>query len=448
MKAAGGSDDRRVRRRIAGAFIALGVLAMLGAGVLVHGALVRIPRLERQAEAARAVQFHASSIARHLNFILAEAPNGVLADSEELERRLDLIDADLSALAARGIPIAPLEPVLSAAERLARERSGAASAQLRDIRLRLDDVIAGAGEEARLASLAAEQAALGVILGTAVAGLVYVLLLVGAGYYVLRIVRRQQRAIADQLQALEDKNEDLEAFTGRVAHDLRGPLAPLSVVADVLDRRADDPAAVRDLAVRIRRASDGAQRLIGSLLAFSTTDRAASSPEAGAPVDRCVSSAIADQQHLMDEQGIEVETTLVPVSARIDPSLLGTVLYNLISNAVRYMPQQGRRRIEVRSWVEGARVITEVEDSGAGIAAPARDTIFDPFVRASTLPGGVGLGLATVKRIVEAHRGTVGFGDGSLGGACVRFDLPLAAGAEQGDDRDEPAPSPRVRPHA
>jgi signal transduction histidine kinase len=428
MQARPADEDGKVRRRIAAAFILLGLMATVGTALLVYNATSRIPHLNQQADEARAVQFHASSIARHFNFILAKAPQGSLADAAELDRRLDLIDADVTALARlRGPEVASLEPVRRAAARLAVARSEAAIGEHDRIRSGLDELIVRAGVEAQEVSEAVEGTSRAIVLAAAVASLSYLLLLAGAGLYVLRTVRRQQRAIADQVRALEDRNRDLQAFAGRVAHDLRGPLAPLAMAAELLERRAGDPHAVRGLAGRVRRSSGRAQGLIDSLLAFSTTGRAPSSG-AHARVDACVASALEDQQDLIDEQGIELETSLSPALASIEPSLLRTVLYNLLSNAIRYLPREGRRRIEVRCWTEPGRVVLEVEDSGAGIPVEARDSVFDPFVRFSRVPGGVGLGLATVKRIVEAHDGTVRLGDGELGGTCVRVELRRAVG--------------------
>lgn len=443
MKGAASAEDGRARRRIAAAFIVLGIMAMAGAGILVDRALIRIPRLNQQAAAAREVQFYASSIARHINYILAETTERSFPNAAALERRFELLDAEITALVRLRRPEAvPLDRARDAAVRLARERSPGALEDLRAIRTDLDELIEEAELEAREVSMRVESSSRTTVFAAAVAGLVYVLLLAAAAIYVLGVVRRQQEAIAGYVQRLEDRNSDLEVFAGRVAHDLRGPLTPLGMSADLLQRMADEPAEVRRLASRVRRSSVRAQRLIDSLLAFSTTGRA-QSEDATAQVDECVRAAIEDQQDLIDEQRIEVSTQLASVRARIDPSLLRTVLYNLIANAVRYMPREGVRRIEVRCGAKSNRVVTEVDDSGEGIPVEARATVFNSFVRSSRVPGGVGLGLATVKRIVEAHAGSVVLGDGALGGTCVRVELPLSAQAEAArpDDPDEPRPS-------
>jgi signal transduction histidine kinase len=427
MEVAQGGEDHRVRRRIAAAFIVLGLLASIGAGVLVHGAVIRIPRLNAQADAAREAQFHASSIARHINYILAETAEESFADAAELDRRLELLDGEILALVQlRRAEATSLGPVREAAGRLAREPSPAALEQLRTIRLQLDELIEEAGVEAQEVSDRVEGSTRTVVFGAGLAGLAYVLLLAGASVYVLGIVRRQQEAIAGYVERLEDRNSDLEAFAGRVAHDLRGPLTPLAMSAELIHRKAEDADEVRRLAVRVRRASVGAQRLIDSLLAFSTTGRSPA-PEAGARVDHCLAGAVEDQRDVIDEREIEVGQALEEITAFIDPALLRTVFYNLVSNAVRYLPVEGPRRIEVRCWAEADVAVAEVEDSGAGIPPAARHAVFEPFVRSSAVPGGVGLGLATVKRIVEAHGGRVTLGDGRLGGTCVRIRLPGAA---------------------
>jgi signal transduction histidine kinase len=92
-----------------------------------------------------------------------------------------------------------------------------------------------------------------------------------------------------------------------------------------------------------------------------------------------------------------------------DAAVLGVILGNLLNNAAKYMKGSAIRRIVVRACVMPERVRVEVEDTGPGIPAGLERVIFEPYVRGPevTQPG-LGLGLATVKRLVESHEGSVG----------------------------------------
>jgi signal transduction histidine kinase len=120
---------------------------------------------------------------------------------------------------------------------------------------------------------------------------------------------------------------------------------------------------------------------------------------------------------------IEIETTIDPAckSLYLDPGKLKQVLYNYLSNALKFSRERGR--VDVRAWIEDARMFRiEVEDSGIGIKPEDLELLFRDFKQLDSSVGkryqGTGLGLALTRRIVEAQGGTVGarstFGKGSV----------------------------------
>jgi signal transduction histidine kinase len=116
-----------------------------------------------------------------------------------------------------------------------------------------------------------------------------------------------------------------------------------------------------------------------------------------------------------------------------DPSMLAVMLSNLVRNAIKYMGEgdEGDRRITLRGHPRGTSMRLEVEDTGPGIPPGTEATVFEPFVRLSSGAAGasgVGLGLATVKRLVEAHGGRVGVTARPGGGCRFWFTLPLCHG--------------------
>jgi two-component system sensor histidine kinase GlrK len=109
-----------------------------------------------------------------------------------------------------------------------------------------------------------------------------------------------------------------------------------------------------------------------------------------------------------------------------DKEKLQTVIDNLISNAIKYTPQSGNIRISIRP--QGKFAVIEVHDSGAGVLASDRASLFDPFYRGDgmheSLVSGSGLGLSIAKEYVDAHGGEIALLPSELG-AHFRVRLPL-----------------------
>jgi two-component system sensor histidine kinase KdpD len=126
---------------------------------------------------------------------------------------------------------------------------------------------------------------------------------------------------------------------------------------------------------------------------------------------------------------VEVDPDLTPLN--IDPVIIQRVLVNLLDNALRHTPTDGRILLTARR--KGSDVIIRVADSGPGIPAGERDRIFERFRQVKDNipvrgPKGSGLGLTFCKLAVEAHEGHIWVDtDGPLSGACIALSLPMAA---------------------
>jgi two-component system sensor histidine kinase BaeS len=103
---------------------------------------------------------------------------------------------------------------------------------------------------------------------------------------------------------------------------------------------------------------------------------------------------------------------------------LRTVVQNLVGNALKYGRSEGGR-VTVSAAGRGGHAVLTVKDDGPGIPRDALEHVFEPFFRASTQAEGYGLGLPTVKRLVEAHGGTVRIASQPGGGTTVTIELPL-----------------------
>jgi signal transduction histidine kinase len=114
---------------------------------------------------------------------------------------------------------------------------------------------------------------------------------------------------------------------------------------------------------------------------------------------------------------------------------------NLVANAVKFTRSSPVRRITIRGRVDPTRARVEVEDSGPGVPPGFEGSVFEPYRRA---PGvsqpGLGLGLATVKRLAVAHGGAVGLRRAESGGAIFWFELPRAPGVKPAEAETAPGP--------
>jgi signal transduction histidine kinase len=267
----------------------------------------------------------------------------------------------------------------------------------------------------------------------------FVLFLVAVGVGTLRLIRQQHLAIQRRMVEIEEINRDLDAFAGRVAHDLRGPLTPIILSAARLRQGIGRPEVIEQAASRIITAAERANTLIESLLAFSRAGSdARSNLEGPSLASDVVERALEGVGDAAQSARVELSKDVAPIWASIDASLLEEVLDNLLVNAIRHMGARTTRRVAVR--VRSSRGVArfEVADTGPGVPVEARSRIFQPFFRLDPrMRDGVGVGLATVKRIVESRGGEIGVQDALGGGALFWFTIPVHAPTEQASYRGD-----------
>jgi signal transduction histidine kinase len=219
--------------------------------------------------------------------------------------------------------------------------------------------------------------------------------------------------------------EELEMFAGRVAHDIITPVAAAALAASASLRDPDNLAGCQKALGRVVRCLRRAREISDALLEFA---RAGARPRPGdtALVRGAIEEAVADVEDDARAERIEIVATSVFSGAvACSSGALASILGNLLRNAIKYMGDGSVRRICVRAFWSDHRIRFEVEDSGPGLPEELTATAFEPFIRGEGAVGhGVGLGLATVKRLVDTHRGVVGVSKGAGGGCKVWFELP------------------------
>ena len=221
------------------------------------------------------------------------------------------------------------------------------------------------------------------------------------------------------LARLSDALSAQRRFTADAAHELRTPLAALTLQLD-LARRSGTPgelvASLADLEAGVARAS----HVVEQLMTLARVE-----PEALAlQKSRCdlvaiAKDAIVARASLAERKKIDLGLARAEVaSVDGDPAALAILLSNLVDNALRYTPPGGRIDVSV-SCPDGVPVL-EVADTGPGIPAAERERVFDRFYRgAHADEPGSGLGLSIVKRIADAHGATIALGAPASGSGLV-----------------------------
>ena len=236
-------------------------------------------------------------------------------------------------------------------------------------------------------------------------------------------------ALEEHLLQLQNANEQLQAFAGRVAHDLRAPVRSTRLwaqfAAEALEG-GDVGQAAKYLNSTIKAIGTGTA-IIDGLLALSKSDVLQLSPEEfslGPLLETITESCRLE----FCDRKFDV-TMQVAGNVMGDPVLLGIALTNLIHNAFKYSSQQTEPRLKILAGPLESTYQIKIQDNGIGIDPDHKDQLFHPFVRLQTARqfNGEGLGLTTVKKIIERHGGTVRLDSPEGVGTTATIDLPLTA---------------------
>jgi PAS domain S-box-containing protein len=252
--------------------------------------------------------------------------------------------------------------------------------------------------------------------------------------------------IARDVTAQKAADRAKDEFLAMLGHELRNPLAAVqsAIIAARLDpsRRDDALEIARRQTVQLR-------RLVDDLLDVSrVTQGKITLRKKRVFLSTIVERAVEATRAQLEERGHELSVSLPPeIEVDADAGRLEQVLVNLISNAAKYTPAGGR--IAVSAALDGGEVVLRVRDNGIGIAPDMLPRVFELFAQANRsldrAQGGLGLGLALVRRLVELHGGRVeARSDGCGRGAEFVAVLPAALGPAdaQAIDDDQPVGAP------
>ena len=229
------------------------------------------------------------------------------------------------------------------------------------------------------------------------------------------------------IKELEQKNAELARFTYTVSHELRSPLITIQGFAGLIQEEVvsgGNPAELRNHVRRIIVAVDTLDALLSDLLKLSRAGRSINMPE---PLG--FGEVAREAAHLFSRQvaargvKIEIEPDLPVVC--VDHARIREVLVNLIENAIKYSGTRSDPLIRIGVDRGSATPVFFVQDNGIGIESRYLERIFNLFEKLDATTEGTGVGLAIVKRIIEAHGGKIrAESEGPGKGTTFRFTLP------------------------
>lgn len=237
-----------------------------------------------------------------------------------------------------------------------------------------------------------------------------------------REVRTLARAFNEMSARLEEVEQQRRSALADVSHELR---TPLTVIQGNLEALLDgvypaDAAHLQSILEETRLM----ERLIEDLRTLTLVE-AGSLVLHREPTDlgALLNEVSASFRSRADEAGVALIVTAAPdlPSFDVDPARIREVVANLLTNALRHTPREGK--IELSAQLTGDQVEVAVHDTGSGIPPEQLDRIFDRFYRSPDSPGS-GLGLPIAKSLVEAHGGVMTAASGLGGGTTLRFTLP------------------------
>ena len=228
---------------------------------------------------------------------------------------------------------------------------------------------------------------------------------------------------------LEAENERLRsAILSSLSHDLRTPLASIATAAhSVLIGPHGLPDKVRAALASIEAQSSRLTRIVSNLLDITRLELGQLSLNRQPYyLEEVIGAALSEMAEAKQQRSIDVQLNAADRLIEIDGLLIEQVLINLLDNAIKFTPPDGKIRIRVDDHADG--LLVSVEDSGRGIPESVQRNIFDKFYVMDGQTGtGTGLGLAICRAIIELHGGKIWVDQNVMGGATLLFTLPRIA---------------------
>jgi len=241
--------------------------------------------------------------------------------------------------------------------------------------------------------------------------------------------KRMEQQTREALRRERELNRLKSSVVSMVSHEFRTPLSTIRSSAEMLGEFFDEwsPEKRKKYVDRIHRQIDRMSRLLGDVITTSKLDAEHDEPSPMEVDLRRFQREVADEvrAHLGTDRSVDVEMKDVPEQLMVDPDLLHHIASNLLSNALKYSPED--TEVSVTWQVQGETLSLQVADQGIGIPASDKEHLFRAFFRASNVENaeGSGLGMTIVKRAVDVYGGTIAVDSSSGRGTTFDVTLPL-----------------------
>jgi signal transduction histidine kinase len=236
-----------------------------------------------------------------------------------------------------------------------------------------------------------------------------------------------EESLAELTRAQEElrrSNEHLTQFAGQVSHDLRTPLTAILVNAEMLagEPVVESDAEVAQMVEAVEQAGHRMDGMIQQMLSFAQQGGRVRS--ADVDLEHVLGLVLKDVAPLSQRSNAHIVVGELPQVVG-DSDLIYSVLLNLMTNAVKFARPGESPEVTISAEQRERHWRIRVDDNGIGVPEDRRESMFDLFTRDDHDRVGHGIGLATARRIVEAHGGSIGMEATASGGTSVWFDLPL-----------------------
>ena len=243
----------------------------------------------------------------------------------------------------------------------------------------------------------------------------------------VHVLKTTQADLRSAKEAAEEAGRAKDRFLATLSHELRTPLTPVLAYSSILERDASLDRETRRRAEVVRRNAELEARLIDDLLDLTrVTSGKLEMHKETCGLYEAIDHAMEICREDADRGGVSIARVVTkgPAFVHADPARLRQIFWNILKNAIKFTPPGGKVLIKSVSAEEGC-VAVEIADTGSGIEASELHRIFQPFEQAARGKGGLGLGLAISRGLVEAHGGTLTAHSAGRGeGSTFRIEFP------------------------
>jgi signal transduction histidine kinase len=243
--------------------------------------------------------------------------------------------------------------------------------------------------------------------------------------WVTRLISQRESQLRDVMTQLEERNRELDAFAGRVAHDLRGPLTAINLAAFTKEGTPAESGEQQGASAVFCRGVKQMEAIIDDLLTLSRIS--AQSMSARCETASVAASVEEDIRPKVEAVGGTLQVEAEDATALCNEGLLRQALWNLGDNAVTYRRAGVQLAVNIRGRITPQAYEFTVSDNGEGMSRSEAQQAFEPFFRGERVRStpGTGLGLSIVRRVVESCGGSVSVESVTGAGTTFKIRLPL-----------------------